>query len=154
MIIKNCQRSDAAARCTDVRFQTQVYNKNMMVPFYEKKEGKNAIFKELISADKIALKGFVFLPSLVNYSRLLLQNTNIYNKSLLSFNHARLFKIFQTMRENQKFLGKKYVFDKNNKKSFQEEKFLKKNSQYLFNDDQKNGQIKARKTIEIIIKNF
>ena len=39
------------------------------------------------------------------------------------------------MREKQKFLGKKYVFDKNNKKSFQE-KFLKKNSQYLFNDDQ------------------
>ncbi|MBC8295030.1 MAG: hypothetical protein H8E55_04450, partial [Pelagibacterales bacterium] len=151
--------SDAAARCTDVRFQTQVYNKNMMVPFYEKKEGKNAIFKELISADKIALKGFVFLPSLVNYSRLLLQNTNIYNKSLLSFNHARLFKIFQTMRENQKFLGKKYVFDKNNKKSFQE-KFLKKNSQYLFNDDQEwsdksteNNRDNYKEFLENIIPN-
>ena len=151
--------SDAAARCTDVRFQTQVYNKNMMVPFYEKKEGKNAIFKELISADKIALKGFVFLPGLVNYSRLLLQNTNIYNKSLLSFNHARLFKIFQTMRENQKFLGKKYVFDKNNKKSFQE-KFLKKNSQYLFNDDQEwsdksteNNRDNYKEFLENIIPN-
>jgi len=152
-------KDDVDVRCTNTLFQTQVYNKNMMMPFYEKKEGKNAILKELTPPDKIALKGLIFLPSLVNYSKLSLQNTNIYDKALLSFNHSRLFKIFQTMRENQKFLGKKYVFDKNDKKNFQPF-FLKKNTQYLFYDDQEwndksleNNKDNYKEFLENIIPN-
>ena len=72
--------NDVSVQCTDIKFQRQVYNGNMMVPFYDKREGKNAIFKELIPSEKIALKGFIFFPGLVNYSKLLLKNTNMIKK--------------------------------------------------------------------------
>ena len=150
---------DVTINCTDIKFQRQVYNNNMMVPFYDKKEGKNAIFKELIPSDKIALKGFIFFPYLVNYSKLLLKNTNIYDRSLLHFNHTRLFQIFKTMRENQKFMGKNYVFDKDKKENFQKY-FLKKNTHYEFQDQEEwnnksvqNNKDNYKEFLENIIPN-
>ena len=150
---------DADIKCTDVKFQRQVYNNNMMVPFFDKKEGKNAIFKELIPSDKIALKGFIFFPDLVNYSKLLLKNTNIYDKSLLHFNHSRLFQIFKTMRKNQKFMGKNYVFDKDNKEILHKH-FLKKITHYTFQDQEEwsnkstqNNKDNYKEFLENIIPN-
>jgi hypothetical protein len=150
---------DANVKCTDVKFQRQVYNNNMMVPFYDKKEGKNAIFKELIPSDKIALKGFIFFPGLVNYSKLLLKNTNIYNRSLLHFNHSRLFQIFETMREKQKFIGKNYIFNKE-KKEFLHKHFLKNITNYTFQDQEdwadksiQNNKDNYKEFLENIIPN-
>ena len=124
---------DASIRVTDIQYQTTMYNKNKMVPFYDKREGKNAIFKELLSSDKIPLKGFVFIPSMIKQSHLSLPNTNLYDKTIINQNKKYYFELFKIMKNNNKFTGKSLIFDKNNKKMFHKH-FNKSITHYSYSD--------------------
>lgn len=128
-------KDDAEINVTDIQFQTQVYNSSFMTPFYDKREGKNAFFKELVNSDKISLLGFIILPHLTEYSKLYLKNTNIYESAILNNNKHDYYKLFRFMRNNNKLMGKKLIYDNDNKKSFHKH-FLKKITEYRFKDNE------------------
>ena len=128
-------KDDAIINVTDIKFQTQTYNSSYMTPFYDKREGKNAFFKELVSPDKISLMGFIVLPHLIEYSKLYLKNTNLYKRAILNNDKHDYFKLFRLMRNNNRFMGKKLLYDNDNKKSFHKQ-FLKKITEYRFKDNE------------------
>ena len=82
---------DAAIRVTETNYQSAIYNKNKLVPFYDKREGKKAIFKELLFADKLPLKGFIFAPAFFKQSILSLPNINLYEKVIVNQNKKYYF---------------------------------------------------------------
>ena len=125
---------DAAIRVTETNYQSAIYNKNKLVPFYDKREGRKAIFKELLFADKLPLKGFIFAPAFFKQSILSLPNINLYEKVIVNQNKKYYFELFKIMKNNGKLIGKNLTFDKNNKKTFHN-KFNKQITHYDYKDD-------------------
>ena len=66
---------------------------------------------------------------------LYLKNTNLYKRAILNNDKHDYFKLFRLMRNNNRFMGKKLVYDNDNKKSFHKQ-FLKKITEYRFKDNE------------------
>ena len=126
---------DSTIHATTIKFQTQIYNGEKKTPIYDVRNGKKAVLRKFINADKVPLAGFILFPGLINYSKLYLKNTNLYAKSSINLNESNKYKLFRFMRNENKFMGKQYLFDKDDKKMFHD-KFLKHISEYKFKDNE------------------
>ena len=137
------------------RFSTEVFNegqKMLQTDYINNKRIYN--FKDLTPNEKVIIISFITLPlPILNFSKINLEYTNIYNKSNLNINFLNYFQLLNNDTNINKFILEESKFDNyiNTHNTIHDNKFLEHICNFSIED---NPSHTAKEKLNLLLESF